>query len=74
MKKLGDPIWCSWHQGYSRNWPEGSAMCQACVDRCPSCGGTGLIPFHVRLGMATYCPCKYGQEKRAATPVRKEVP
>lgn len=51
-------------------WANESGMCQDCFDKCQSCGGTGLLPFHPRLGLSTYCSCKYGQEKRAATPLR----
>lgn len=66
--------WCSWHKGMCDAWVEEAlGMCQDCWAKCQTCGGTGLIPFHPRLGLSTFCVCEFGKKKLAETPKKENA-
>jgi hypothetical protein len=69
MKPESLGLWCGYCKHIVNAWTnESVGMCAECVAKCSSCGGTGLLPLHPRLGLSTFCACDFGKAKARETP------
>lgn len=60
-------MYCLYCKRKVSEWANQLGMCSDCDKKCSSCGGTGLVPFHPRLGLSTYCGCEHGKAKAKST-------